>query len=48
MRMAAADPAYAKARDIPQPVAQEFRADDLKKMRKKHRLHYMTGKTHAT
>lgn len=47
MKRAAKDPQFAKARGIPQSVAQEFRAADLKKMRKKHQIHYMNARTHA-
>lgn len=47
MKRAANDPAYAKARDIPQSVAKEFRAADLKKMRKKHQIHHLNARTHA-
>lgn len=47
MKKAARDPNYAKARDIPQSVAKEFRAADLKKMRKKHDIHHMNARAHA-
>lgn len=47
MKKAAEDPEYAEARDIPQEVAQEFRASDLKRMRKKHRIHDMYARSYA-
>lgn len=47
MAKAANDPAFAKARNIPQSVAKEFRTADLKKMKKKHIIHHMNGSTHA-
>lgn len=47
MKKAASDPEFAEARDIPQKVAQEFRAADLKKMRKKHRIHDMYARSDA-
>lgn len=48
MRIAANNPEFAKANKIPQSVAQDFHNADKKKMRTKHRVHYLTGKTHAT
>lgn len=49
MKRAASDPAYAKARAVPQSVAKEFRASDLKKMRVKHQIHDMYARaTDAT
>lgn len=47
MAKAANDPAFAKARGIPQTVAKEFRTADLKKMRKKHQIHHLNARTHA-
>lgn len=47
MRKAAADPQYAAIREIPHAVAKEFRAADVKKMSRKHKIHYLNGKTHA-
>ncbi len=48
MKKAATDPEFAESQDIPQKVAQEFRAADLKKMRTKHRIHDMYARTNAT
>lgn len=48
MAIAANNPEFAAANKIPQSVAQEFHNADKKKMRKKHRIHYLTGKTHGT
>ncbi len=47
MKAAANSPEFAKAADIPQSVAQEFRAADLKKMRKKHQLHHLNARANA-
>lgn len=41
MRRAAQDPEYAKARGVPQSVAKEYRAADLKKLRRKTQTHYL-------
>ncbi len=47
MRQAATDPKFAEANDVPQSVAREFRAADLKKMRKKHNVHHLNARSHA-
>lgn len=41
MKRAAQDPEYAKARGVPQSVAKEYRAADLKKLRRKTQAHYL-------
>ncbi len=47
MKAAANNPEFAKAADIPQSVAKEFRAADLKKMRKKHQIHHLNARANA-
>lgn len=47
MKRAAQDPEYAKARGVPQSVAKEFRAADLKKLRTRKNIHHLTRAAHA-
>ncbi len=47
MKAAANDPKFAEANEIPQSVAQEYRAADLKKMRKKHNVHHLNARSNA-